>query len=338
MSCFAKRMSFFVESNVIGGIFGRFCPAIDVNQRIHIPVFQQFISGDVVMCGVQTDIFGGKTKSIASEIINCIEEVFAVMPAGTGEIHQQGEFHFQLVVPGAEHIERMPEIPDFVITVPSPFGIGVRVVAGTAAAVWAGVSAGRKMPAERGGMGNYGGTIAGQCKVSWVNQAKPDGWKDCKDGKNLLQSLFRIIRGRLSFHNMINDIPGSKRACVFRLLQFPIGSDDLFGFFPVFASRKQGGAGIKFPLAKPETVHKIIVRTKRWQFFGGSTANEEGQGRRFWKCIPDPGGKTCACFGFIEKQGKKDERAEDLRLVLSRTSAIGIEGGDVFGKRVKVEV
>lgn len=40
------------------------------------------------MCGVKADIFGEKTKNIASEIINGVEEVLAVMAACLGEIHQ----------------------------------------------------------------------------------------------------------------------------------------------------------------------------------------------------------------------------------------------------------
>ncbi len=57
MACPAERTAFLVESNVIRGTCGSFCPAIDVNQRIHVPAFQQFISRDVVVCGVKADIF-----------------------------------------------------------------------------------------------------------------------------------------------------------------------------------------------------------------------------------------------------------------------------------------
>jgi len=65
LPCLAERMAFLIECDVVRGIFGRFCPTIDVDQGIHVPVFQQLISRDVVMCGVKADIFGGKTKNIA---------------------------------------------------------------------------------------------------------------------------------------------------------------------------------------------------------------------------------------------------------------------------------
>ncbi len=40
VACFAKRMAFLVESDAIWGICGRFCPAVNVNQGIYVPVFQ----------------------------------------------------------------------------------------------------------------------------------------------------------------------------------------------------------------------------------------------------------------------------------------------------------
>jgi len=171
VACFAKWMAFFVKNDVICGISRRFCPAINVNQCVYAPVFQQFISRDVVMCGVKADIFGRNAKSIAPEIIYGIEEALAVMAACVGELHQQGEFHFQRIIPVAEHVKRMSEVPCFVAAVPSPFGIRIRVgiMAGTASAVRAGAAAGKKTPAKRRGMGNHCGAIAGQGKVNHIN-------------------------------------------------------------------------------------------------------------------------------------------------------------------------
>ena len=57
MPCSAKRMAFLVESDVIWGIPGRLGSPVDINEGIDIPVFQQFISWDVVMCGVKAYIF-----------------------------------------------------------------------------------------------------------------------------------------------------------------------------------------------------------------------------------------------------------------------------------------
>jgi hypothetical protein len=84
----ADGMAFPAEGDVTRGVFGRFCPAVDVNERIDVPAFQQFISRDVVMGGVKADIFWGKAKNIAPEIVHGEEEVFAVMAACAGEIYQ----------------------------------------------------------------------------------------------------------------------------------------------------------------------------------------------------------------------------------------------------------
>ena len=80
-------MAGFIKSNVIGCTFRRLCAPVDINEGIDIPAFQQFISGDVVMCGVKAYVFGRNAKGIAAEIINGKEKVFAVMAARVSEFH-----------------------------------------------------------------------------------------------------------------------------------------------------------------------------------------------------------------------------------------------------------
>ena len=65
----AQGMSLFVEGNIIRCVFGRFCPPIDINESIDVPILQQFISRDIVMGGVQADVFGSEAKGMTSEII-----------------------------------------------------------------------------------------------------------------------------------------------------------------------------------------------------------------------------------------------------------------------------
>jgi len=125
-------------------------------------------------------------------------------------------------------------------------------------------------------MGNHGSAITGHSKVIRVNQAQPYGWENCEDGKDLLQGRFRVVRGGLPVHDIIDNLPGGNGAGVFRFHKLAIWSDDLFGLLAIFAGREQGGPGIGVPLAKPETVHKVIIRTKRGQFFYGRAANKDG--------------------------------------------------------------
>ena len=91
MPCLADRMAFLVESDILRGIFGGCCPAVEINQRIHIPAFQHFISRNVVMGGIEADKFWGKTQEIAPEIVSCEEEIFAVMAFGIGKLHEERE-------------------------------------------------------------------------------------------------------------------------------------------------------------------------------------------------------------------------------------------------------
>ena len=100
----AQRMPLFVEGNIIWCVFGRFCPPIDINESIDVPMLQQFISRDIVMGGVQADVFGGKAKGMTSEIIHGIQEVQAVMAADLRKLKHEREFHFFLAISVRKHI------------------------------------------------------------------------------------------------------------------------------------------------------------------------------------------------------------------------------------------
>lgn len=77
----------------------------------------------------------------------------------------------------------MTKIPYFFITVPSPTGIRVEIMAATGFAERARSASGRKMPAIWGSMGNSSRSIAGDCKISQVDEVEPDGGKDCQERK-----------------------------------------------------------------------------------------------------------------------------------------------------------
>ena len=92
-------------------------------------------------------MFRGNPIGIAPEIIYGIKEIFAVMALCAGKLHEKRKFRFQFTVSAAEHIQGMPEIPCFFAAVPSPFCVGVRVMASACVPVWAGMPAGRKVSA-----------------------------------------------------------------------------------------------------------------------------------------------------------------------------------------------
>ena len=199
------------------------------------------------------------------------------MAACVSQFHQQREFNFQCIVPGAQHIKSMSEEPCFVIAVPFPCGIRVRIMASAAVPERA-VPAAGVMPAVRGGMGNHSGAVAGEGKVPGMNQPRADRWQYSKYGKDFLECGFRIVSGRLSVQDIICDIPAGNRAGVLRFLQFSIGANQFFWFFAVSASRKKRRAGVPVPRRCPEAVHEIIIETKRRKFFQRGTANKDSQG------------------------------------------------------------
>ena len=149
VSCLAEGMSLFIESDVIRCIFRRFSPAVDVDEGIYAPVFQQCVSGDVVMCGIKADIFCRKPKAVASKIVYGIEEIFTVVSSGISKFQEDGKIDFKPAVPGTEQVQGVPEIPGFVVAVPSPSGIWVGIMPAAGTAVWAGKAAGSEMFAIR---------------------------------------------------------------------------------------------------------------------------------------------------------------------------------------------
>lgn len=102
--CPAQRMPLFIESNVIRCVFGRFCPSVDINESIDIPMLQQFISREIVMGGVQADVFRSESRGMASEIIHGIQKIQAVMAAGLRKLKHERKFYFLLVISVRKHV------------------------------------------------------------------------------------------------------------------------------------------------------------------------------------------------------------------------------------------
>ena len=57
MPCGAERMPIFIKCNISRGIFRGFIPAVDIDERIDVPPFQQFIGWHMVMCRVKAYVF-----------------------------------------------------------------------------------------------------------------------------------------------------------------------------------------------------------------------------------------------------------------------------------------
>lgn len=83
----AEGVPGFIEGGTSRGIPRGFRPAIDVDESIDIPAFQQLIDWEAVMRGVKAYVFRGDAKGITPEIIYGIKEVPAVMAACVGKLH-----------------------------------------------------------------------------------------------------------------------------------------------------------------------------------------------------------------------------------------------------------
>lgn len=100
----AEGMALFVEGKVIRCIFRRFCPPIDIDKSIYIPMFQQFIGWDIVMGRVQTDILGCEAKKMTPKIIQSIQEVQTVMAAGLGKLKHKRKLDLFQVIAVKKHV------------------------------------------------------------------------------------------------------------------------------------------------------------------------------------------------------------------------------------------
>ncbi len=64
----AQGMSVLIKSNVIRGTDRRLRPAIDIDQGIDAPVFQQYISRNVVMCRIRQIFLGDSPQPLRPKL------------------------------------------------------------------------------------------------------------------------------------------------------------------------------------------------------------------------------------------------------------------------------
>ena len=93
------------EGDVLRGRGGMDGPAVDVNEGVNAPPLKQLIGGHVVVGRVEADVPGRQARGVAAEIVDGVEEVQAVMPFCAGKLKGEGEFHLEIGIPAAEHVE-----------------------------------------------------------------------------------------------------------------------------------------------------------------------------------------------------------------------------------------
>lgn len=81
------------------------------------------------MCRIQAEVFWSDAGFMPAQLVHGIKETDAVMATCTGILHEKGKLDFMVVAAAADHIESPAEVPGFIVTVPAPGSIGVRIMA-----------------------------------------------------------------------------------------------------------------------------------------------------------------------------------------------------------------
>ena len=301
-------------------------------------MFQQLIGRNVIMSGIQAEINRIDARFMSGEFVYGKKETDDVMPARAGVLQKKREFDRMLVVTAADHIKSAPEVPVFVVTVPAPGSIGVRIMARTVvmigAARWILT---RDLSFAIGvGVSCDSSTVSGE-GMGAVSGDKPLIYrrKNSRKIKDILKDALGIVRKLLTGKDLIHHFPRGE-SCGFLFDQFPIRADVFFGFFGVAPGRKKGIAAIVDTGACPETVHEIVIGADGRKVIRGRTANKGGKDPVFGESV-DPERKAELSGSLIKKQSKKDKRAQDLSLMQGGTSTRRIELRNVFANRVKIK-
>lgn len=106
----------------------------------------------------------------------------------------QGQVNTGFCIVGAEHVKGVSKIKDFLITVLSPVGIGIREMALTGAACDSFFQTFPDLMPIRGCMGMDTGAVAGKGESVPRDETVLKGWKDGSKAENPLEP-FLIMEG-----------------------------------------------------------------------------------------------------------------------------------------------
>ena len=182
----AQRGAVFINGDGVRDGIRASPVSVEVNERADIPFPAEPISGVVVMCGVQADIPDRDVRVKSPEFPEGDNGADAVVAPGVQEADMQGQVNTELCIVGAEHVKGVSEIKDFLITVPSPVGIGVREMAFTGTMADAVFHTVTDFMPVRGSMGMDAGAVAGKGKAVLGNEAVFQGGEDGSKTENVL--------------------------------------------------------------------------------------------------------------------------------------------------------
>lgn len=301
---------------------------VEVNKRADVPGFAKVIGGIVVMGGVEAEVADGDIGVEGAKFAQGNKGADAVVSSGAEEADVERKVNGELGVMGAEEIEGMTKIKGTLIAVPAPVGIGVGEMALTRAAGDTAVGAVADFTAIRGSMGMDAGAVAGKGEPIRRNETVAKGRKQSGKAEDVLKTFFKMEGEIFPGESVSGQGVGNAGMGIGKLLTFARG----LGRLCVLVLREEvRSAGFLrgFGLS-PEPIDQVKVRAKGRKGIGG-TANEQGKQGIGLKPF-DPEGKA----GAME-QSHKDKGAKDLRLVLSGSAGVGIEGRKIVHDGIEIE-
>lgn len=190
----AKRSAILINRDRVRDRAGTSPIRIEIDKSADIPFPAKLIGGIVVMSRVQAEISDRDIRIYGLKFPEGDNGTDTVVPSGIQETDMEREVNAGIRIMRAEHVKGMPEIKNFLITVPSPVCIGVREMALTGTARNAGFAAATDPMAIGGSMGMDTGAVAGECNTVCGKKAVPEGRDERGKSEKLLEAFFIMER------------------------------------------------------------------------------------------------------------------------------------------------
>lgn len=221
------------------------------------------------------------------------------------------------------------------VTVPSPGGIGVGVMAWGCGGIHTGRCRirGRFTAASGAGMGMYSSAVTGNSEAGGRDEAALDGRKDSSEIKELLEASLEVKINIPAIKDAADEECGDLRTRLQCFLAFPFWLDR---FFTVPGGREEPVPGIESGRrCTPEAVHEIVIGAEGRKGMKGTADKRSEDAVRLKPIHPQSEGRGSQAHG--KKEEEKDEGTEDLRLVFGRPAHWRIERQEECHCLVRVE-
>ena len=125
----AQGSAVFVNGDRIRNGFWPAAAIIQVNEGSYLPFLAKAIGGIVVIGRIKAEVTDRDIGVDGLKFVQGDNSGDTVVSPGINETDMQRKVNGKVRIMGTEHIKCMAEIKDFLVTVPSPVGIGVREMA-----------------------------------------------------------------------------------------------------------------------------------------------------------------------------------------------------------------